>query len=114
MSNEHNHDAENERDLINLLDEEGNEHEFEIIDACEVDDRQYMAMIPVFEEPADSLDDSGELVILRVSEDTDEGGEQFLEAIENEEEYDKVAKIFMERLEDEFDFEEEEVEEVDG
>lgn len=93
-----------EKDIINLLDEEGNEHEFEIIDAVECDDQQYLALVPVFDDAEDSLDDSGELVILRVSDDEDDGGEQFLEAIEDEAEYTKVADLFMDRLKDEFDF----------
>lgn len=97
-----------EKDVINLLDEEGNEHEFEIIDAVECDDQQYLALVPIFDEAEDSLEDSGELVILRVCDD--EGGsddDQFLEAIEDEGEYTRVADMFMERLKDEFDFEEE-------
>ena len=34
-------------------------------------------------------------------------GEEFLEAIEDEAEFDEIAAIFMERLEDLFDFTEE-------
>lgn len=100
-----------EKDIINLLDEEGNEHEFEIVDAVECDDQQYLALVPIFDEAEESLEDSGELVILRVSDDEDDGGEQFLEAIEDEAEYTKVADLFMERLKDEFDFEDGEEEE---
>lgn len=95
-----------EKDVINLLDESGQEHEFEIIDALEYKDQQYMAMIPIYDDPGDSLDDSGELVILKVSDTEDEAGEQYLEAIMDEEEYDAVAALFMDRLADEFDFEE--------
>ena len=53
----------------------------------------------------EALEDSGELVILRVSEEEDEDGEQYLDAIDNEEEYNRVAELFMGRLEDYFDFE---------
>lgn len=101
-------DNDNERDIISLLDEEGTEHQFEIIDAAEYNDQQYLALIPIFEEPEDSLEDDGSLVILRVNEDSDGDDEQYLDAIEDEDEYTAVAKIFMERLEDEFDFEDEE------
>ncbi len=100
-----------EKDVISLLDEEGKEHEFEIADAVEMDGQEYMALIPLYDHPEDSLEDSGELVILRVSEDLDEDGDQFLEAIEDEEEYDRVAELFMGRLEEYFDFEEEDEEE---
>ena len=34
-----------------------------------------------------------------------ENGEEFLEPIEDDEEYESIAEIFMERLEDLYDFE---------
>ncbi|WP_071431703.1 DUF1292 domain-containing protein [Angelakisella massiliensis] len=100
-------DQEMEKDLISLLDEEGHEHQFEIVDAVELEDQEYLALVPVFDDPSDSLEDSGQLVILRISEEEDDSGEQFLEAIEDEDEYNRVAQLFMERLSDEFDFEDE-------
>ncbi len=98
-----------EKDVISLLDEEGREHEFEIVDALELEDQQYLALVPLYDESqaAEALEDSGELVILRVSEEEDEDGGQYLDAIEDEDEYNKVAELFMGRLEDYFDFEEE-------
>ena len=74
--------------LMTLLDEEGNE--------------QYVALIPVFDDPAGMLEDSGELVILKTVE---EDGEAFLEPIEDEAEFDRISDIFMKRLEDLYDFE---------
>ena len=102
-----------EKDVISLLDEEGREHEFEIVDALEVEDRQYLALVPLYDESQaeEALEDSGELVILRVSDEEDEDGEQYLDAIEDEDEYNRVADLFMGRLEDYFDFEENEEEE---
>ncbi len=38
-----------EKDVISLLDEEGKEHEFEIVDALELEDRQYLALVPLFD-----------------------------------------------------------------
>lgn len=98
---------ENERDVISLLDEEGKEHEFEIVDALEMDDNQYLALVPLFDEsqPEAALEDSGELVILRVSDEEDEDGEQYLDVIADEDEYNKIAELFIGRLEDYFDFE---------
>lgn len=94
-------DQEFGADLITLLDDENNEHEFEIVDSLELDGERYIALVASYDDPDEKLQDDGELVILKsVTED----GEEFLEAIEDEEEFDKVAAIFMERLEDEFDF----------
>lgn len=96
-----------EKDVISLLDEDGKEHEFEIVDALELEEKQYLALVPLYDESQaeEALEDSGELVILRVSEEEDEDGEQYLDAIDNEEEYNRVAELFMGRLEDYFDFE---------
>ena len=101
-----------EKDVISLLDEDGKEHEFEIVDALELEGKQYLALVPLYDESQaeEALEDSGELVILRVSEEEDEDGGQYLDAIDNEDEYNKVAELFMGRLEDYFDFEEEEEE----
>ena len=43
---------ENEAELITLIDDEGTEHEFEIIDELENDDGYFMALVPTL-----SLDD---------------------------------------------------------
>ena len=96
-----------EKDVISLLDEDGKEHEFEIVDALELEEKQYLALVPLYDESQaeEALEDSGELVILRVSEEEDEDGGQYLDAIDNEEEYNRVAELFMGRLEDYFDFE---------
>ena len=98
-----------EKDVISLLDEDGKEHEFEIVDALELEEKQYLALVPLYDESQaeEALEDSGELVILQVSEETDEDGEQYLDAIEDEDLYNRVAELFMGRLEDYFDFEEE-------
>ena len=91
-------------DLVTLVDEDGVEHEFEVIDTVEMDGTEYVAMVPVFDDPEDALEDSGELVILKVIE---EDGEEVLEAVEDDAEFDKIGEIFKERLKDTFDFEEE-------
>jgi uncharacterized protein YrzB (UPF0473 family) len=88
-------------DLMTLVDEEGIEHQFEVADSAELDGKNYVALIPVFDDPEEMLEDSGELVILRVEE---EDGEEVLDIIEDEAEFDKVGDFFMERLKDTFDF----------
>ena len=99
-----------EKDVISLLDEDGKEHEFEIVDALELEGKQYLALVPLYDESQaeEALEDSGELVILQVSEETDEDGEQYLDAIEDEDLYNRVAELFMGRLEDDFEEETEE------
>ena len=88
-------------DFITLVDGNGKETEFEIVDSLVSENNEYFALIPV--ETADNVDsDDGELVILKVVE---ENGEEFLDEIEDDDEYESIAEIFMERLEDLYDFE---------
>ncbi|WRS26796.1 DUF1292 domain-containing protein [Oscillospiraceae bacterium MB08-C2-2] len=93
---------EEEVDLLTLIAEDGTELEFEIADTAEFEGVRYMALIPVLNQAEEILEDSGELVILRVSEGE---GEEFLESIEDEDEFNRVGDFFMKRLEDTFDFE---------
>lgn len=86
--------------LISLMDEEGQEHEFEFVDSLELEGSEYVALIPVYDNPADSLDDDGELVVLKVIQD---GEEEYLEAIEDEDEFNNVSELFMDRLSDLYD-----------
>lgn len=97
-------DKEYNPDIITIVDENGKEHTFEELDRIESDKGRYVALIPVYDNPDEIIDDSGELIILKVSE---ENGETFLSPIENEEEFDEVGKIFQERLEDIFEITEE-------
>ena len=53
-------------------DDNGKEYSFEVLDAIETDDGRYLAMIPYFSDPKAKLDDSGELVVLKVKEENNE------------------------------------------
>lgn len=90
-------------DLVTVQDEEGNEHQFEWLDAIETDEARYVALAPVFDDPNEALQDDGELIILRVET---ENGEDLLVPIEDDEEFDEIAEIFEERLADLYEIEE--------
>lgn len=108
---EHDHDhdeacgCDSNEGVITLVDEEGVEHEFEIVDMLEEGGVQYLALVPVIEEPEELLEDPGELVVLKV---VAQGTEEFLEAIEDEDEFNRISAVFMERLGEDYDFIEEE------
>ena len=95
-------------DLIVLSDENGEEHEFELIDTLELDDTTYYALIPTFH--VDDIEADGDLVVLK-SEIDEESNEEFFTPIEDEEEFEKVLGLFTERLEDYYEIEEGEDEE---
>ena len=90
-------------DLISLTDENGKEYNFEVIDAIETDTGRYLAMLPTYDDPQKMLDDSGELVIVKVGE---EDGEEYYYEIEDDNEYETIADAFINRLEDFFEIEE--------
>ena len=91
-------------DIVSVVDENGQEHIFEELDRIETDDGRFLALLPVYDDAEEILDDSGELIILSVVEDAD--GETYLEPIEDEELFDKIGKAFEERLADLFEFDE--------
>ncbi len=92
-------------DLVSVVDEDGVEHVFEELDRIETDTAKYVALLPVFDEAEEILDDDGELIILKVSE---EDGETYLEPIEDENEFNEIGKIFEDRLSEMFAFDDEE------
>ena len=93
-------DSEYGNDILTLEDDDGVEHTFEVLDSIENAGTRYLALSPVYDDPQQTLADSGELVILRVVE---ADGEEFLETIDDEDEMDEIADIFMERLEEDYD-----------
>lgn len=80
---------------IILNDEEGNEIEFEFLDVVEVDDNEYVVLLPVEEA------EKGEVVIFRIEGSEEE--ESYV-SLDNEEEAEKVFQAFKEKTKDEFDF----------
>lgn len=82
-------------DIISVEDEQGVEHEFELLDSIDTDDEHYVALTPVYSDAEEIIDDDGELIILKVSE---ENGDSYLEPIEDEDEFEAIAAQFEERL----------------
>lgn len=66
------------RETISLVDEQGNEHTFDVVDIIEVAERRYAILQPAEGEEA-------EAVIFRVEDD------ETLVTVEDEEEFERVA-----------------------
>ena len=89
-----------EKQLIETVDEEGNVINFELFDIVEVDNQEYALLLPADAEDEDS--EEGEIVLMRLTKD----GEDYLfETIEDEDELNKVEE-YIKTLEDEEDEEE--------
>ena len=78
-------------DFVTLIDEDGNEVEFEHIDTVEYNGVTYLAFIPA----EISIEEDAEVVIMQIVEN----GEELLEAVEDDEIADAVFDIVMERAE---------------
>ena len=91
-------------DILTLVDDDGVEHQFEVADTMDYEDHQYMALVPVFDEAEELLEDSGELLVLEMVE---HDGEGYLEPIAEADLFYTIADMFMEGLEEELDFVEE-------
>lgn len=84
-----------EPDIYTLVDEDGNEKLFELVDVIEEGDKAYFALIPHVETPEELLEEC-ELAVLSVT--TDENGNEILAPVESDEEYERIANQFLERL----------------
>ncbi len=89
-------------DLITLEDEDGKEHEFEVIDAVDYNDEHYLALVPYAADP-EALDEDAELIIMKVG--VDEENEEFLAIVDDDEELYNVSQVFADRLKEFFDIE---------
>ena len=88
-------DNEFEADLITLIDDEGHEHEFEIIDEIETDDGHFMALVPTQQDPENLSADAETYYIFEVIE---EDGEEQLQEVDDDELLNKLAEIFETRF----------------
>lgn len=100
MSEKNTNEYDYNPDLVSLTDDNGKEYTFEVLDAIETDTGRYLAMLPTYDDPQKMLEDSGELVIVKVGE---EDGEEYYFEIEDDDEYEMIAEAFVERLEDYFE-----------
>lgn len=93
--------TEERDDIVVLVDENGEEVEFQHLDTIEANENDYVILLPL----EDNEEEEGQVVILRVEQD--EEGEDILVPIEDEGELTEVFEEFKTRMEDEFDFVEE-------
>ncbi|HOB11706.1 MAG TPA: DUF1292 domain-containing protein [Syntrophomonadaceae bacterium] len=84
--------------ILVLVDDEGVEHQFELLAELEIEQDVYRVLIPL-EEEEQSEDEEVEVIILKVV--YDEEGNEFLSDIEDDEEWERVADAWQELVESE-------------
>lgn len=90
-SHDHEHDVEEmelelEDGILTFTDEEGNDVDFQILDALTVDEKQYLVVMPCSEDE----EDAG-VIILEIKE---EDGEEVYDTVIDDEEAEKVFEEF--------------------
>ena len=94
-------------EFVSVSDETGNEYVFEVLDRIYTDDgKEYVALVPADEEEDDDLNENVEFIILEAT--ADEEGDSFLAQIEDDDTYEAIEELFIERLSEFYDIDEEE------
>ena len=89
---------EYEADLLTLIDDEGEEHEFEIIDEMENDDGHFLALVPTEQEPEESAEAAA--YTYYIFEIVEIDGEETLQEVEDDALHNQLAEIFENRFND--------------
>lgn len=93
MSENHELDMQHEN-IIELVDEEGNEVSFEHLMTLEHEGKAYICLVPV--EPLEDVEED-ELVIMRI--ETDEDGNDCYATVDSDEELEAVFEKYLEIVE---------------
>ncbi|HEY9899456.1 MAG TPA: DUF1292 domain-containing protein [Pantanalinema sp.] len=78
---------EAKEDIVTLVDEDGNEHEFAVVDIIEVDEKEYALLLPA--ESESDAEDSEDVLVLRFEDDS-------LVMIDDENEFNRVVQYLEE------------------
>ena len=92
-----------EPDLLSVTDEDGNEIVFELLERYETDDDVYVAITEYHDVAEEIVEADYEVIILKVV--YDENGDEYLEEIQDDMEYEQVSDILMSMVEKKYDVE---------
>lgn len=92
-----------EPDLLSVTDEYGNEIVFELLERYETDDDVYVAITEYHDVAEEIVEADYEVIILKVV--NDENGDEYLEEIQDDIEYEQVSDILMSMVEKKYDVE---------
>ena len=79
--------AEEEQNIVEIMDEEGVATQCEVYDVIEFEGKSYALLLPLDED-----DEDAELIVLEYIE---EGDECYFQSIDDEEEFDKVCEYIQ-------------------
>lgn len=101
LKNQNLDNQNSEENIVVITDEEGNNHNCVILDLVEFKNKNYVSLVP-----ADSLDDSdSEIADLFIMEIESDGDSEYLKSIEDQENYEEICQMMIDRLSEDFDVE---------
>lgn len=109
MSENENTYLDEEEGIIELEDEDGNVTRFEFVDRAELNGTVYYALIP--EEYDENDEDAAEFVVLK---EAVIDGEAMLATVDDDDEYQQVGEMFLQRFAEFPDIDLSEPEKLDG
>lgn len=92
-----------EPDILSVTDEDGNEILFELLERYETEDDVYVAITEYRDDAEEIVEADYEVIILKVV--NDENGDEYLEEIQDEMEYEQVSDILMGMVEEKYEVE---------
>ncbi len=95
--------TEDRDDIVVLVDENGEEIEFEHLDTIEMNGNEYVVLTPLEEEGEQNDSEEEEVIILKIKHN-ENGDDSFL-TIKDDEELDEVFEEFQARMDDAEDLE---------
>ncbi|MCI8336828.1 MAG: DUF1292 domain-containing protein [Peptococcaceae bacterium] len=87
--------SEANENVLVLVDEEGTEHSFDLLDIFEIEDNKYAVLFPLNEDCAED-----EVVVMKYS--LDDNGEELFSDIEDDDEWERVTEAY-DKLVEEYD-----------
>lgn len=92
-----------EPDIISVTDKDGKEILFELLERYETEDNTYVAITEYRDDETEIVEADFEVIILKVVED--KNGDEYLEEIQDDNEYEQVSDILMAKVEQKYDVE---------
>ena len=87
------------KEFLTLLDDEGNEHKFELLDIVEYDDEKFYALLPKKDNKKGSFNEDATYDYY-IFQEIKDSTEQVLAEVEDPFKLEKISKIVEERLEE--------------
>ena len=88
-------------DILALTDDQGNELQFEVLAAVEVDGETYLGLTEIFDDPQKMIESDAQLIIMKQVEDS--SGELTLVTLDSNAELERVVREFEKVLEEEYE-----------